>query len=90
MRFRDPVDCETCRRPVHTPRDYRYRTRSFCSDRCRALDQAKAKKVAREQGRAPRQCASCFDTFEPTRADAIYCCGACRQKEYRQRVTDRV
>lgn len=30
-------------------------------------------------------CLGCGFSFEPTRADARYCSGACRQKSYRQR-----
>jgi hypothetical protein len=35
-----------------------------------------------------RDCAVCGKTFAPTRADALYCSGACRQTAYRKRVTD--
>src|SRR5262249_26940300 len=35
-----------------------------------------------------RDCAVCGKTFAPTRADAQYCSGACRQTAYRKRVTD--
>ncbi len=34
------------------------------------------------------RCAHCCGTFVPARADCQYCCGACRQAAYRQRVTD--
>jgi predicted nucleic acid-binding Zn ribbon protein len=35
-----------------------------------------------------QDCAVCGKTFAPTRADAQYCSGACRQTAYRKRVTD--
>jgi hypothetical protein len=35
-----------------------------------------------------RDCEVCGKTFAPTRADAQYCSGACRQTAYRKRVTD--
>jgi hypothetical protein len=36
---------------------------------------------------ATRVCAECGETFEPTRADAKFCSGGCKQKAYRKRVT---
>jgi hypothetical protein len=33
-------------------------------------------------------CQGCGGSFEPSRFDSIYCTPACRQKAYRQRVTD--
>jgi hypothetical protein len=36
-----------------------------------------------------RACASCGKAFVPSRRDAVTCSPACRQREYRKRVTDR-
>lgn len=35
-------------------------------------------------------CKNCGNTFTPKRAGAVYCSSACRQKAYRERVTDSV
>ena len=35
-------------------------------------------------------CKGCGKTFTPKRSDAVYCCNACRQRAYRQSVTDKV
>ena len=35
-------------------------------------------------------CKSCGTTFTPKRSGAVYCSNACRQKAYRERVTDSV
>jgi hypothetical protein len=37
----------------------------------------------------PRLCASCGKPFVPGRRDAVTCSSACRQREYRKRVTDK-
>jgi predicted nucleic acid-binding Zn ribbon protein len=36
-----------------------------------------------------RDCASCGKPFIPSRRDAVTCSSACRQREYRKRVTDK-
>ena len=35
-------------------------------------------------------CKNCGNTFTPKRAGAVYCSSACRQKAYRERITDSV
>jgi uncharacterized OB-fold protein len=37
-----------------------------------------------------RPCKGCGKTFTPKRSDAVYCSNACRQRAYRQSVTDEV
>ena len=36
------------------------------------------------------ECKNCGNTFTPKRLGALYCSNACRQKSYRERVTDSV
>ena len=35
-------------------------------------------------------CKGCGKTFTLKRSDAVYCCNACRQRAFRQNVTDKV
>jgi hypothetical protein len=61
--------------------------RTFCSENCRrrVVDyEAKAKRQA-ARGDLTRRCESCHEEFTPTRSDARYCSGACRQRSHRQR-----
>ena len=39
--------------------------------------------------RQNRICKGCGKAFTPKRSDAVYCCNACRQRAYRQSVTDK-
>ena len=45
-------------------------------------------KWRRKQERKDRICQTCGTTFTPKRSDAKFCCNACRQKAYRDSVTD--
>jgi len=78
--------CAQCGRNVH--RRYRY-GRGFvsiprcCSARCGRRRQAAERRKAKP-GTTTR-CAACGETFTPTRADAVTCSNACRQRAYRQR-----
>jgi hypothetical protein len=65
--------CEWCERPLLG--DY------YCSTEC----EHEAWKARRRVEHQPRQCDRCGETFTPTRADARYCTGACRQAAYRER-----
>lgn len=47
-----------------------------------------AQRKKRESLRADTVCLTCGEKFTPKRNDAKYCCNACRQKAYRQNVTD--
>ena len=42
----------------------------------------------RQMRRQDLVCQCCGEKFTPKRADARYCSNACRQKDYRKRVTD--
>ena len=71
--------CGHCQRPVSAVSwAARASTVVFCSRGCRT------------EGRraVPRQCATCGKGFAPKRSDALTCSAACRQRAYRQRVTD--
>ena len=46
-------------------------------------------KQRRLEKRQNHVCKSCGKTFTPRRSDAIYCSNACRQRAYRQSVTDK-
>jgi hypothetical protein len=85
----DPLPCESCGRAVHQGADQRYRRHTFCCDQCAyAFYVSRANAAAkqrRSEARSPRPCATCAEVFEPTRADARFCCGACRQLAYRKR-----
>ena len=71
--------CEQCGRPVVLVRS---RKRVWCSEQCsRAWHNAKR---ARAQHPA-KACRECGTTFQPIRADSIYCSPACRQSAYRHR-----
>ena len=58
----------------------------YCSEVCRVRywsnHRAECRKARRE-----KTCAVCGQSFEPSRADAIVCSAACRQKRYRQKET---
>nr|WP_300569761.1 DUF4368 domain-containing protein [uncultured Acetatifactor sp.] len=47
-------------------------------------------KQRRLEKRQNRVCKECGKTFTPKRSDAVYCCNACRQRAYRQSVTDKL
>jgi hypothetical protein len=56
--------------------------------KCEKIARVKAARDARREARGTRYCESCEKEFTPTRTDAQFCCGACRQKAYRRSVTD--
>jgi hypothetical protein len=65
----------------HTPH-----VRVFCSEQCRRSVrrvEAKAQRIA-ARANAVRSCETCHREFSG-RADARYCCAACRQAAYRRR-----
>lgn len=81
--------CEGCGRPVLNRLDARNR-RTFCSDLCGARTYSRVKHAKKVAERGTRECLECAEVFEPTRADARFCSPACKQKNYRHRVTDRI
>jgi hypothetical protein len=71
--------CEHCGQPVVlTPR----RRRVWCSELCaNAWYHGRRPKVQHPA----KPCTECGNTFEPVRADSVYCSQACRQRAYRHR-----
>jgi hypothetical protein len=90
--FRGSRPCENCGRLVHNEYNRRSYIRTFCSTMCQSRwSSERQSALAREQRRQARgvtkECASCGEHFEPTRADARYCSTACRMRAHRHRVT---
>ena len=78
--------CVGCGRPVHNLHDLIYRRHRFCSEVCQSKAVAAVARDRRRQKRGlTRCCDQCGESYEPNRADALFCSGACRQKAYRQR-----
>jgi hypothetical protein len=85
--FQRQKPCEHCERPVHelellTGRSHR---RTFCCQTCEMAARAASAKRHRSDARGTRQCATCGEMFEPSRIDARFCCGGCKQVAYRRR-----
>lgn len=64
------------------------RSKKYCNERCCNLGFWKHKREERLEKRKDMICKTCGKIFTPKRSDAVYCCNACRQKAYRQSVTD--
>lgn len=56
---------------------------------CGKLGNWKRQRQKRLAQRTGLVCRCCGKTFTPKRKDAVYCSNACRQKSYRQSVTDK-
>lgn len=72
--------CDACGRPIA----FFYWHGLFvhvCSPTCQRARRNLRRRVTHEQ----TSCSTCGKTFTPTRRDARFCSGACRQKAYRQR-----
>jgi hypothetical protein len=84
---RTPKECEGCGRSVHDPwmRAVGKKKRVFCCENCQRKAELRSHRQARANARNGRQCEECGETFEPTRSDAKFCGGACKQKAYRKR-----
>lgn len=63
-------------------------SKKYCNERCCYLGFWKHKREKRLEKRKDMVCKTCGKTFTPKRSDAVYCSNACRQKAYRQNVTD--
>jgi hypothetical protein len=60
----------------------------FCCQVCSTKAYAAAARKTRAEARGICRCVVCDQAFKPSRSDAEYCSGACRQKYYRRtRVT---
>jgi len=77
--------CETCGRDVAFGVRRRSR-RTFCSLTCEREFRNAPRRVIHE----PRACkrAGCPEVFIPTRSDADYHSGACKQRDYRRRLRE--
>lgn len=62
--------------------------KKYCNERCCYLGFWKHKREKRLAMRKDTVYKTCGNTFTPKRSDAVYCSNACRQKAYRQSVTD--
>ena len=79
------IYCKGCGRVFYT----QIETKKYCLySLCGNHGYQKELKWRRAQERKDRICKTCGNTFTPTRSDAKFCCKACRQKAYREKVTD--
>jgi hypothetical protein len=80
-----PYPCETCGRAVAFGVRRRSR-RTFCSRTCEREFHNAPRRVSQE----PRPCkrVGCPEVFVPTRSDAEYHSGACKQRDYRRRLRE--
>jgi hypothetical protein len=85
--FEKPRPCVGCGRLVHSTTPS-WQSASLCSEDCGHKARAVRDKAARAKRRGTRDCQSCRKTFTPTRTDSRFCSVACKQRAYRQRVTD--
>ena len=81
--------CEHCGRLVYYTEWHLGRRRVFCCEKCpKAHHSARLAARARQrraEARGPsRPCAACGQNFEPSRAEARFCSGTCRQRAYRK------
>lgn len=79
------IYCKGCGRVFYT----QIKTKKYCLySLCGNHGYQKELKWRREQERKDRICQTCCNPFTPRRSDAKFCCNACRQKAYRDSVTD--
>jgi hypothetical protein len=83
-----PGPCDGCGRVVHNLYSGPDRSLWFCSEVCQAKARAAQGRERRREARDSQTCEGCAKTFNPTRMDARFCSVACKQRAYRQRVTD--
>jgi hypothetical protein len=88
LNWSDPVPCAGCGRPLRCSFKRFGEGAQTCSYGCE-LRRLKAKRQARRHAaKTQRLCAVCQTPFVPKRGDAKTCSHKCRQKAYRERVTD--
>lgn len=81
------IICKGCGRVFYT----QIPTKKYCLySLCGNLGYRKELKQRRLEQRQDRVCKSCGKTFTPKRSDAVYCSSACRQRAFRQSVTDKL
>ncbi len=80
------IICKGCGREFYT----QIATKKYCYyNLCGNRGYQKELKQRRLEQRRDTVCQTCGKTFTPKRADARFCSNACRQKAYRQSVTDK-
>jgi hypothetical protein len=79
------IFCKGCGREFYT----RIASKKYCYyGLCGNRGYQKELKQRRLEQRKEKTCKGCGKTFTPKRSDAVYCSNACRQRAYRQSVTD--
>jgi len=79
------IICKGCGRDFYT----QIETKKYCLySLCGNRGYQKELKQRRQEARKDVVCPVCEKTFTPKRSDAKYCSNACRQKAYRNSVTD--
>jgi hypothetical protein len=86
-RWREPLPCGHCGRPVRIPRRYKLR-HVLCGEACRRAVYAIRARLRRAL--KPRACRICGEEFTPRRSDGLYCSPTCKQSAYRQRHSKKV
>jgi hypothetical protein len=86
--FEKPRPCAGCDRPVHSTTPPWQAASVICCENCGHKARAIRNRAARAERRGTRDCESCRKTFTPSRTDSRFCSVACKQRAYRQRVTD--
>ncbi len=80
------IICFGCGREFYT----QIHSKKYCwYGTCGRIGNYKHQRRHRLERRKDLVCAECGKTFTPKRSDAKYCSNACRQKAYRQSVTDK-
>lgn len=79
------IICKGCGREFYS----QIETKKYCLySLCGNRGYQKELKQRRQEARKDMVCPVCEKTFTPKRSDAKFCSNACRQKAYRNRVTD--
>jgi len=74
--------CLNCRRPMRV--FDRFFAPRFCCDDCRKAVRLARNAVRRRVRHEPKTCLKCHNSFVPTRSDARFCSGRCRQAYHRE------
>ncbi len=78
------IICGGCGKEFYTQVD----SKKYCHFMCARQGNYKHQRERRLENRKDRTCVGCGTLFTPKRSDAKYCSNACRQRAYRQNVTD--
>ena len=88
LRWSDPVPCAGCSRPMRCSFKRFGKGAQTCSYACDRHRLNAKRQARRHAAKTRRLCAVCQTPFVPKRDDAKTCSHKCRQKAYRERVTD--